>query len=95
MEAWTLNKKEINRLEPFEMWVYRRNLRISWVSRTTNGVLTRKIYGKRSRGKRRTSWLDNLKDGIYICTTIEQFGSDPSRHRAAMMTANLLRGNGR
>lgn len=43
MEAWTLKKKDMNRLEAFEMWAYRRILRISWVSRITNQEVLRRM----------------------------------------------------
>lgn len=36
MEAWTLSDAMLKRLEAFEMWVYRRLLKISWVDRVRN-----------------------------------------------------------
>lgn len=40
-ETWTLKASTINKLEAFELWCYRRMLRISWVTHTTNeDVLT-------------------------------------------------------
>lgn len=35
-ETWTLKTSTINRLEAFELWCYRRMLRISWVEHTSN-----------------------------------------------------------
>jgi len=35
VEAWTLKLSSINKLEAFEMWVYRRMLRIPWTDHTT------------------------------------------------------------
>ncbi|CAG9839485.1 unnamed protein product, partial [Diabrotica balteata] len=36
VEAWTLKKSNIKNLEVFEMWCYRRILKISWINRKTN-----------------------------------------------------------
>jgi Reverse transcriptase (RNA-dependent DNA polymerase). len=36
VEAWTMKVSTMNRLEAFEMWIYRRMLRISWVDHVTN-----------------------------------------------------------
>jgi len=43
MEGWTLKVSTMNKLEPFEMWVYRRVLRILWTARRTNDEVLRII----------------------------------------------------
>ena len=35
-ESWTLRKEEERKIEVFEMWVWRRMLRVSWIDRKTN-----------------------------------------------------------
>ena len=35
-ETWTIGKEDVNRIEAFEMWCYRRIMRISWMDRVTN-----------------------------------------------------------
>ena len=35
-DAWTIGKAERRRLEAFEMWCYRKLLKISWVDKVTN-----------------------------------------------------------
>ena len=35
-ESWTLNKAMEERIEAFEMWIYRKMLRISYMDRVTN-----------------------------------------------------------
>ena len=47
-ETWTLTKVTSNRLEAFEMWLYRRMLRISWKEHKTNGEVLHKMKTKRS-----------------------------------------------
>lgn len=131
METWTLHKTTIDKLEAFEMWVYRRILRISWVDKVTNMEVLRrmgkekeilqtiqvrkiqylghimrnskyqllqvimqgKIQGRRSRGRRRTSWLKNLRDWCN-CSSIELFRAAASRVKTAILISNLLRGDG-
>lgn len=99
-ECWTVNKAEIKKLNAFEMWTYRRILKIPWTDRVRNEEVLRrlnkdmeieltikrrklgylghlmrherykilqeimqgKIEGKRSVGRRRTSWMKNLRD---------------------------------
>ncbi|VVC45245.1 Hypothetical protein CINCED_3A002873 [Cinara cedri] len=53
--------EEQRRLEPFEMWGYRRMLKISWIDKITNKeVLERMLEGKllwKSIVKRRSKWI--------------------------------------
>jgi len=43
IEGWTLNISTMNKLEAFEMWVYRRVLRIPWSAKRTNDEVLRII----------------------------------------------------
>ena len=47
-ETWTLHKPTIKRLEAFEMWSYRRMMRISWTKHKTNEEVLRMANVKRS-----------------------------------------------
>ena len=47
-ETWTLTKVTSDKLEAFEMWLYRRMLRISWEEHKTNGEVLHKMKTKRS-----------------------------------------------
>ena len=42
-ETWTLRKSERQRIDAFEMWCWRRVLRISWTARKTNKWVVEKI----------------------------------------------------
>ena len=42
-ESWALTKREENKLDAFEMWCYRRVLRVSWVDKRTNKWVLQKI----------------------------------------------------
>lgn len=126
MEAWTLKQMHINKLAAFELWCYRRILRISWTERVSNVEVCRrmgcepeilvtikkrkieylghimrgprygllqlivqgKIRGKRSVGRRKISWLRNLRDW-FGCSSTELFRAVVSKVRIAMMISNL------
>jgi hypothetical protein len=98
-ETWTLNADIMNKIEAFEMWLYRRILKIPWTSRTRNEevlrrmghqrtllniikrrkleylghiirgpryeflrlILNGKIEGKKWIGRKKLSWLRNLR----------------------------------
>ena len=47
MEAWTLKVIDVRRLEAFEISIYRRILRISWVERITNVEVMRRMHKER------------------------------------------------
>lgn len=126
IEAATLTKIMMRKINAFEMWLYRRILRISYVDRITNiEVLQRlgketelnteikirklqylghvmrgdkyqllqvimqgKIIGKRSVGRRRMSWLRNLREW-FNCSSDQLFRKAVNRLQIIMMVANL------
>ncbi|XP_060520407.1 uncharacterized protein LOC132698368 [Cylas formicarius] len=125
-ESWTLTETMCRRLEAFEMWTYRRMLRVSWVDRVRNidilnqlnkqtevihtikkrkleyfGHILRntkyqilqlimqgKIDGRRGPGRRRTSWLKNLRQwyGVGARTL---FRRAVDKVQIALMIANV------
>ena len=46
-ETWTLNKADRNKIAAFEMWCWRRMLRIPWTMRRTNASILEKMVCKR------------------------------------------------
>ena len=42
-ETWTIKKSLLSRLDAFEMWVYRRVLKISWMEKITNEEVLRRM----------------------------------------------------
>jgi hypothetical protein len=126
MEAWTLKKQHIRKIEAFEMWCYRRILKIQWVQRITNaevlrrlnkeleimnsikrrkleylGHITRgekyellriimqgRIQGRRSIGRRRISWLKNLREW-FNCSSLQLFRAAANKVTIAVMISNL------
>lgn len=43
IESWTLTEATTKKLEAFEMWIYRRMLKISWTARITNKEVLRRM----------------------------------------------------
>lgn len=126
-EAWTLKADTQKRLESFEMWCYRRMLRISWTQKVSNvKVLQRvarsrellltikkrkvdylghilrheryqllqlimmgKIAGKRRAGRRKKSWLRNIREWTNIASVEQLFRLAQDREKFSELTANL------
>lgn len=127
VESWTLTEASMRKLEAFEMWCYRRILRISWVDRITNEevlrrmdkerevlnnikkrkleylghimrnehrysllqlILQGKVLGRRGPGRRRISWLHNLRKWFSL-TTAGLFRAAANKIRIAMLVANI------
>ena len=42
-ESWTLKKTEPQRIEAFELWYWRRLLRVSWTARKSNQSIPKEI----------------------------------------------------
>jgi hypothetical protein len=47
-ESWTVRKKERKKIDSFELWTYRRNLRVPWTERRTNLSVLEEVKPKRS-----------------------------------------------
>ena len=125
-ESWTLDPNTEKRIQAFEMYLYRRLLRIPWILKVSNDEVLRrmekqrellltikqrktqylghvmrgkkyqllqliiegKIQGKRSIGRRRNSWLKDIRRW-YSCTSEEAFHAALSRPELAMWIVNL------
>lgn len=129
-ESWTLNESTTKKLNAFEMWLYRRILRIPWTAKVTNvevlrtmkkdlelmntikarkleylghimrnngrygllqTILQGKISGRRGPGRRRISWLKNLRTW-FNKTSSQLFRIAADKVRIAMMIANIRNG---
>ena len=42
-ESWTIKKAEYQRIDPFELWYWRRLLRVPWTARRSNQSILREI----------------------------------------------------
>ena len=59
-ETWTINSLDKKRIEAFEMWCYRRMLKIRWVDRITNEEVLNRIGEKRNLWHNLTRRRDRL-----------------------------------
>lgn len=130
VETWTLTKETTKRLEAFELWLYRRILKISWTQKITNievlrrmnketelldtvkcrklqylghimrnpdrygllqQILQGKINSKRAPGRRRISWLANLRTW-FNKSSAELFRIAINKVKIAMLIANIRNG---
>ena len=44
-ESWTVKKAEHRRIDAFELWCWRRLLRVSWTARRSNQSILKEIFG--------------------------------------------------
>jgi hypothetical protein len=60
-ETWTVRKREESKLEAFEMWLYRRMLKIKWTDKVTNREVLNRVGEQRgmlsSIDSRKKNWL--------------------------------------
>ena len=47
-ESWTVRKKERKKVDAFELWMWRRILRVSWTEKKTNLSVLEEVKTKRS-----------------------------------------------
>ena len=47
-ESWTIKKAECQRIDAFELWCWRRLLRVSWTARRSNQSIIKEISCKYS-----------------------------------------------
>lgn len=47
-ETWTMTQADKERLEAFEMWLWRRMLKISWVDKVSNAEVLQKVQENKS-----------------------------------------------
>jgi len=66
-EAWTMGKREMSRIEAFEMWVWRRMERISWKDKVRNEEVLARVNEERrimrEIKKRKSTWLGHIMRG--------------------------------
>ena len=75
-ESWTLMKRDIERIESFEMWIWRRILKISWRDKITNEeVLRRTGEGRNLKDnliRRKKTWIGHvIRGNDYLTNVIE------------------------
>ena len=69
-ESWTIKKAECQRIDAFEMWCWRRLLRVPWTARRSNQSILKEISPEYSIGRTDagaetpTLWPPDAKNGL-------------------------------
>ena len=69
-ESWTVKKAERRRIDAFELWCWRRLLRIPWTARRSNQSILKEIFGRdffgRNEAKAETPvlWPPHVKNWL-------------------------------
>ena len=61
-ESWTIKKAECRRIDAFELWCWRRLLRVPWTARRSNQSILKKIT------------LNNSLEGLMLKLKLQYFG---------------------
>ena len=61
-ESWTIKKAELQRTDAFELWCWRRLLRVPWTARRSNQAILKEISPKYSL------------DGLMLKLKLQYFG---------------------
>ena len=79
-ENWTVKKAECQTIDAFELWCWRRLLKVPWAAKGSNQSILREINPKdslekslilgkiegRRRGHQRMQWLDGITDTMKL-----------------------------
>ena len=73
-ETWTLRKKDENRLEAFEMWVWRKIKKVKWTEHKTNEEVLEMVEERRSLMRtiqqRQKSWVGHILRSDSLLRTV-------------------------
>ena len=61
-ESWTIKKAECQRIDAFELWCWRRLLRVPWTARRSNQSILKEIS------------LEYLLEGLMLKLKLQYFG---------------------
>ena len=82
-ESWTIEKAEHRRIDPFELWYWRRLLRASWTARRSNQSTLREISS------------ENSLEGLMLKLKLQYFGHLMWRTDSLEKTLMLRKTEGR
>ena len=74
LETWTMTKEDVNRLEAFEMWIWRRILKIRWTEHKTNEDVLKTVDEERTLvntiRRRQKNWIGHALRGDPLLRTV-------------------------
>src|SRR5574337_1686396 len=95
-ESWTVKKAECQRIDPFELWCWRRLLRVPWTSRRSNQSILKEISpGCSLEGlmrKLKLQYLGHLMRRVYSLEKTLMLGGIGGRRRRGRQRMRWLDG---
>ena len=82
-ESWTIKKPECQRIDAFELWFWRRLLRVPWTARRSNQLILKEISPEYSLG------------GLMVKLNLQYFGHLMRRAGSLEKTLMLRKSEGR
>ena len=76
-ESWTIKKAECQRIDPFELWCWRRLLRVPWTARRSNQSILKEISP------------ENSLEGLMLKLKLQYFGHLMRRNDSFEKTLKL------
>ena len=84
-ESWTVKKAERQRLDAFELWCWRRLLRVPWTARRSNQSILKEIgpgcYLERMMLKLKLQYFGHLMGGVDSLEKTVMLGGIEGRRR--------------
>ena len=95
-ESWTIKKPELQRIDDFELWCWRRLLRISWTARRSNESILKEIIPEYSLEglmlKLKLEYSDQLMQRTDSLERTLMLGKTEDRRRRARQRMRWLDG---
>ena len=82
-ESWTIKKAELQRIDAFELWCWRRPLRVPWTARRSNQSVLKEIH------------LECSLEGLMLKLKLQYFGHLMRRTDSVEKTLRLGKMEGR
>jgi len=76
-ESWTIKKAECQRIDAFELWCWKRLLRVSWTARRSNQSILKEISPEYSMEGLMLMLKLKLEYFGHLMQRADSFGKDP------------------
>ena len=95
-ESWTIKEAERQRIDAFELWCWRRLLRVPWTARRSNRSILKKISPEYSLEelmlKLKLQYFGHLMQRTYLLEKTLMFGKIEGRRRRGRQRMRWLNG---
>ena len=94
-ENWTIKKAECQRIDAFELWCWKRLLRVPWTERRSNKSILKEINSKYSLGglmlKLKLQYFGHLMHRAKSLEKILMLGKIESKRRKGVVEYEMIR----